>query len=168
MRISVIGLPGSGKSTLAENISRKFSIPHIHLDRFWFEAGGKTGAKDTPNLEVVRAHVRERALAAIQGESWVSDGLYGVIQNEIADRADTLIFLDISLPRRILNHFARIFDRKKRHAEVTLWQDVKFFSEIIRRTFSNKQKIRTITEKYKHKILILRSRKEIDAYLSAH
>lgn len=65
MRITVIGLPGSGKSTLANAISKKLSIPHIHLDRFWFEAGGRNGSHDTPNLAEVRAQVDQRAMAAL-------------------------------------------------------------------------------------------------------
>lgn len=98
MRITVIGLPGSGKSTLARAISKKLGIPHIHLDRFWFEAGGRKGPETTPNLAEVRAHVDARAREAIAAPAWVSDGFYNRLQSEIAERADTIMYLAISPP----------------------------------------------------------------------
>ena len=84
MRIDVVGLPASGKSTLASTLSRNLRIPHVQLDRFWFESGGRRGRHDTPNLEEVRAKVRERALIALGSDSWVSDGVYLYIQDVIA------------------------------------------------------------------------------------
>lgn len=55
MRITIIGLPGSGKSTLAQAIAEKLSIPHIQMDRFWFESGGRQSSRTTPNVENVRS-----------------------------------------------------------------------------------------------------------------
>src|SRR6185312_12755385 len=115
MRISIIGLPGSGKSTVARMIAERFSIPHIQIDRFWFEAGGRTGGHDTLDIEQVRALVREKTLAAIAAESWVSDGFYSRVQPEIAKRADAVVLLDIPLWRRLLNHAARTLQRNNRH-----------------------------------------------------
>ncbi len=165
MRISVIGLPGSGKSTLARAISEKLVVPHIHIDRFWFEAGGRANSASTPNLEFVRAQVKEKVIAATAESSWVSDGFYSRIQPQIAERADSIIFLDTPLFRRILNHTLRILHRNERHVEVSLWDDVKFFSEIIRRTFVIAPKINHLVAQYKDKVIILKSRKEIQRYL---
>ena len=165
MRITIIGLPGSGKSTLARTISAKLSIPHIHLDRFWFESGGKTSEFDTPNIERVRALVREKALNAIKTDSWVSDGFFSRIQPEIADRADKIIFLNIPLWVRLLSHAQRMLRRGARHKELNFWDDVKFFPEIIRRNFSRKPKYREFIEKYGHKMTTLRSWREIDNYV---
>jgi adenylate kinase family enzyme len=165
MRITIIGLPGSGKSTLASAISEKLHIPHIHIDRFWFESGGRQNSDNTPNLEQVRASMRDKTISAISGESWVSDGFYSQLQPEIAQRADVVIFLEVPLWRRLLNHTKRTIFRMHRHPELSFWDDIKFFSEVVRRTFTKKAKLENFLKKYKDKVVILKSRKELDEYV---
>lgn len=166
MRISIVGLPGSGKTYFAEAISKKLSIPHIHLDRFWFESGGRNGSYDTPNIEDVRAKVRARTLEAIRADSWVSDGVYLRVQTDVATRADAIIFLDIALWARLLNHAKRMFRPRTRHKELSLWDEITFFREIVRRTYSSGPKLRQFVEEHKNKVVTLRSRKEMQEYLS--
>jgi len=165
MRITIVGLPGSGKSTLAQKISKQKKIPHIHIDRFWLENGGGQNSRSTPNPEQVHACVRENVLKAIQADSWVSDGFYFKVQPEIADRANTVIFLDIPLWRRLLNHAERIISRKGRHQEVSFWGDLQFFFEMIGRDTTKAKKVADFKEKYYSKMVILKSRKEIEVYL---
>ncbi len=167
MRITILGLPGSGKSTLARKIATKLGIPYIHIDRFWLEAGGGHNSRTTPNPEKAHAHVREKVLGAIQAESWVSDGVYRLVQSEIADRADVVLFLDIPLWRRLLNHAERTMHRKHRHGEMTFLADLAFFPEIVSRDLRKKAKIRDLVESYKSKAIILRSRKEMSSYLES-
>lgn len=167
MRISVIGLPGSGKSTVARIISEKLSIPHVHIDRFWFQAGGRHGSHDTPNIEQVRAEVRRNTVDALNTGEWVSDGFYSRLQPEIANRADVVIYLDIPLWRRLFNHALRTVRRSQRHKELNTWDDVAFFPEIIRRTYTTVPKIREFISQYKSKVIILKSRKEINQYLAS-
>lgn len=165
MRITIIGLPGSGKSTLAHKIAEKKHIPHIHIDRFWLENGGGQNSRTTPNPELVHASVKEKVLKLIQQESWVSDGFYSNIQPEIAERADTIIFLDIPLWRRLLNHAGRIINSEKRHKELTFWGDLTFFFEMIGRESTKASKIKNFLEPYKIKTVVLKSHKEIEQYL---
>ncbi|NQV88362.1 MAG: AAA family ATPase [Parcubacteria group bacterium] len=166
MRITILGLPGSGKTTLAEKIAEKKQIPHIHIDRFWLENGGGVNSQTTPNPEQTHARVREKVLEAIQKESWVSDGFYSRIQPEIAERADIVIFLNIPLWRRMLNHTWRVINRSKRHEEVTFWRDLAFFLEMIGRESTKTLKINNFLKLYRSKTVILRSRREIDQYVA--
>ena len=166
MKITIIGLPGSGKSTLARMVAEKLSIPHIHIDRFWFEAGGRKGSYDTPEVEKVRAYVKEKVTAAISGNDWVSDGFYSRVQSTIASRADVIIFLDVPFWQRFLNHATRSFRRSERHAEVSMWDDLKFFPEIVRRGFSRGPKLRSLISQFKDKVVTLRSRREINEYVN--
>lgn len=165
MRIDIVGLPASGKSTLAKKISEKLSIPHIHLDRFWFENGGRQGRHDTPNIDAVKERVKEMAMEAAKAESWVSDGVYMNVQEEIAPLADVIVFLNIPLLERLFNHAHRAFFEPKRHAELSLREEITFFREIIRRERKNKPKLLKFVETHKHKVLILRSQKEAEEYL---
>jgi adenylate kinase family enzyme len=166
MRISIIGHPGSGKTTLATAISKKLSIPHIHLDRFWFESGGQTGAHDTKNLEEIRAFVRDSALRAIAADAWVSDGFYSRLQPFIAARADIVVFLDIPLWRRLAAHAGRTLRPGTRHPELSRWDDIKFFPEIVRRTHARKAKYRAFAAAYAGKVVTLRSWKQTDQFLA--
>lgn len=165
MRIDIVGPPASGKSMLAEAISKKLSIPHMQIDRFWFEAGGRQGSHDTPNIEEVRAHIRKKVLENIIADSWVSDGFYSRVQSEIAQRAEIILVLDIPLWKRLFNHARRITKPSTRHKELSAWQELTFFFEIIRRTFKNRGRLEQFISDYKNKVVVLKSYKEIDRYL---
>jgi adenylate kinase family enzyme len=168
MRISIIGHPGSGKSTLARKISEKLFIPHIQLDRFWFEAGGITvedGLASEEEHEAIRAQVRVKALAAIAGEAWVSDGFFSKLQPAIAERADTIVYLNISLMQRLWAHAKRIF-KPGRHPELTLGHELRFFSEIIRRTLKKGPIMQKFVDEHRDKVVEFRSWKAADEYVS--
>jgi adenylate kinase family enzyme len=88
-RISIVGTGGSGKTTLARNVAQRLQVPHIELDALnW-----------GPNWTPAPAEVlRERVEAAVSGESWVIEGGYSAVRNLIWRRADTVVWLDYSLP----------------------------------------------------------------------
>lgn len=166
MRISVIGLPASGKSALAKRISEKLDIPHIHLDRFWFDGGGlkvEDGIATPAEHEQTRAYVRTKVLEAVATESWVSDGFYGRVQTDISDRADKVVFLDIPLWQRLLGHAKRIF-KPGRHPELNWWREIRFFWEIIKRTYTKGPAMRAFVNERGDKILVIRSWKEADDF----
>ncbi|MFA6552474.1 MAG: hypothetical protein WCT19_03160 [Candidatus Paceibacterota bacterium] len=165
MRISIIGHSSSGKSTLARKISEKLNIPHIHIDRFWFESGGsKLKPNDKEGMERARAYIKEKVVDFIKQDSWVSDGWYSKVQPIISERADYIIFLDIPLYRRLFNHLQRIF-KTERHKELTRWDEFKFFYEIIYRTFAKGPKMRRFVSEHSDKVKIFRNYKEIEKYL---
>ncbi len=125
MHISIIGLPASGKSTLARRLSEKLSIPHIHLDEFWFGAGGhKLRGNDNIDREPIRKYVRDNAL----------------------------------------KHLKRTFHQRNRHPQISLWDDITFFLELIRRNFVTKPKLLKFVNDYRNKIMRFHSQKEIEKY----
>lgn len=166
MRISIMGHTASGKSTLAGKISKKLNIPHLHIDRYWFEyGGGKLKKSDKEEIEKVRALMKEKVVDFVKQDSWVSDGWYSRLQPIISEKADHVIFLDIPLYRRLFNHLLRIL-KEDRHKELTKWDDFKYFYEIIRRNFSSKNsKMKQFASSYSNKIKILRNYKEVKRYL---
>ncbi len=88
-RIAVIGTTGSGKTTLARELSTRLGIPHVELDALnW-----------GPHWTEVPIDVfRENIATALRGEVWVVDGNYGKVRELIWTRADTVVWLDFSLP----------------------------------------------------------------------
>jgi adenylate kinase family enzyme len=165
MRITILGLPGSGKSTLARKIADKFHVPYIHIDRFWLESGGGHNSSTTSNPEETHAQVRTKVLEAIQLESWVSDGVYPLIQVEIVKLAETIIFLDIPLWQRLWNHTKRTIRSVGRHDEMTFWNNIQFFLEMISADLNNRSKILNFLNGFQRRAITLQSEKEINEYL---
>lgn len=163
MRITIIGYSGGGKTTLAKKISTAFAIPHQQIDRIWFEAGGHK-AKSEEEKERVRKIIDEKTLNFTQQTDWVSDGFYSRVQSNMADLANYVVVIELPLWRRLLNHWLRISKKSDRHPEVTSWQDLLHSFEIVKRTFTFKKKLEGFKLKYKNKIVVLKSYKEIDEF----
>lgn len=88
-RIVVIGTTGSGKTTVASGLAGLLASPHVELDSlFW-----------GPNWTECPTEVfRDRVAEATSGDAWVVDGNYGKARDIIWSRADTVIWLDYTLP----------------------------------------------------------------------
>ncbi|MEK7510951.1 MAG: hypothetical protein AAB582_01830 [Patescibacteria group bacterium] len=166
MKITIIGPTGGGKSTLARRISQKFSIPHVELDRFWFESGGKLKQTDEERAHVAH-EIRNKITPLLLEDNWVCDGTYARIQPEIAKMADQVVLIDISFLERIGNHFTRLRTRADRHPEVTLLSDILYFGEIAKRQFTSQKKVQDLATAHADKLVRLRRRKEIDRYFQS-
>lgn len=112
-RVAVVGVSGSGKTSLARDLAARLDLPHIELDALhhgpnWAEAS----AKDL--LAAVEAALEGLA------EGWVVDGNYqGKIGDFVVHRADTVIWLDPSLPLIVSRLVRRTARRIARRTE--LW-----------------------------------------------
>src|SRR5579875_900375 len=88
-RIIVIGSSNAGKSTLAQRLAEHLDAEFIELDALYWEPGW-VGATD----EVFRERVRR----AIESDSWVMAGNYSRQRDISWPLADTVVWLDLSLP----------------------------------------------------------------------
>ncbi|MFT5849784.1 MAG: adenylate kinase family enzyme [Patiriisocius sp.] len=164
MKITIVGLGGSGKTTLAKKISAKLNIPHIQLDRIWFEAGGHM-AETESQKDIVRVEVKNQVQSTITQPSWVSDGFYSRVQPLITEQADQIILLDIPLYRRLANHLTRTLLQKDRHPEAGFWQDLLHTKTIIRRNKEGAKVMKEFKIVHQHHITILSNYLEIEKYL---
>ena len=107
-RIVVVGTTGSGKTTLAGELAQRLEVPHVELDALHWEPNWA----EAP-IEIFRARVAR----AVSGEAWVTDGNYSVVRDIVWSRADTIVWLDYSLPtilyRLTRRTFRRIFTREE-------------------------------------------------------
>ncbi len=107
-RIVVVGTTGSGKTTLAGELARRLEVPHVELDALHWEPGWTEAPTDL---------FRERVTRALSGEAWVTDGNYSAVRDIVWSRADTIVWLDYSLPtilyRLTRRTFRRIFTREE-------------------------------------------------------
>lgn len=84
-RILILGRTGSGKTTLARELAAALGVPHVELDALYF--GPDFATAPLPVL-------RQRTVAAIRGERWVTDGNKSAVRDLVWPRADTVIWLD--------------------------------------------------------------------------
>jgi adenylate kinase family enzyme len=99
MRIVVTGTSGAGKTTLARKIAARFAISHIELDAINWQSGWRDLVGQDP-AEFVR-----RVARAIEADSWVVDGNYGLARDTVWGRATHLVWLDYNRPvimRRVI------------------------------------------------------------------
>lgn len=97
-RIAVVGNSGSGKTSLAAAVSARLGCEHIELDSIHHLENW------TP---IDRQAMREIVTDRIRAESWVIDGNYGtLVQDLVFAAADTVVWLD--LPRwRVMSRVVR-------------------------------------------------------------
>ncbi len=111
MRIAITGPSGSGKTTLARELERTAGLRHVEIDAL----------HHGPNWESCGPVVlRERVLAAIEGDDWVTDSTYHtVLGNLISERADVLVWLDLPIPVVLWRLVRRTYVRNR--DKVKLW-----------------------------------------------
>jgi len=111
MRIAITGPSGSGKTTLAAELARTLGIRHVEIDAL----------HHGPNWESCGVDVlRERVLAATDGDGWVTDSTYHTMLGDlVSSRADVLVWLDLPIPLVVWRLLRRTHVRIR--DEVELW-----------------------------------------------
>ncbi len=165
MKIAVLGYSGSGKSTLARQLALIYDIPVLYLDKVhylpgWVERGG----------DEARGIVREFML---NNDSWVIDGNYtSFYQRERLGQADTIIYMRfprlvclLSVIRRYAKY--RNTTRESMASGCNEKLDVGFIWWILHkgRTGKVKRHYREALLFHKDKTVILKNRRQADAYL---
>ncbi len=104
-RIAVIGSPGSGKTWLARHMAQALDLPHVELDRHFWQRGW-VPAGDEAWLATVRRFAAEPA--------WVIDGNHERTLAERLERCDWLVFMDLSTASCLLGVVRRLIGWKVR------------------------------------------------------
>ncbi len=102
MRISIRGVSCSGKTSLAKRLSKELNIQHIELDELYWLPEWKA-RNLTEFLKLVSSQ--------LESESWVMDGNYSKVYNNLNPQYDYLIWLDYPFFKIMWRYFKRTFDR---------------------------------------------------------
>ncbi|QAS52610.1 topology modulation protein [Halobacillus litoralis] len=167
-RIMVLGVSsGVGKSTFAKELGRLLDIEVYHLDRFYWEPGWKEAA-----LEDFRARQQE----VIQEKAWIIEGNYSNTYDIRADKADTIIYLELPLHVCLFRVFKRRFTyRGKTRADMGEGCEEKLdadFLKFIWKTYHpRKGKMQQRFQEFQNigqqkDVIQLKSKKEIDTFLA--
>lgn len=91
-RVMIVGGSGSGKSTLARALGDLTGLPVHHMDRIHWMSGWQ--ARPTEDRLPM-------ALEVENGEAWIFEGGFSKTYDHRASRADTLIWIDLSVGLRM-------------------------------------------------------------------
>lgn len=111
-RINVVGTTGSGKSTVSRRLAALLRMPHLEMDRMFWQPGWR----QTPEPKFLAA-----VTDAVSAERWVLDGNYGKTIPVKWARADVVLWLDYGFVATFTQLLKRTLQRAWTGHE--LWPD---------------------------------------------
>ena len=167
--ISIIGTTGSGKSTLAKSLSARLGLPHTELDDLYWLPEWR---------ERDKGEFRELVDQATAAPAWVIDGGYSEVRDLAWGRADTLIWLDQSLPRTAMQLIGRTYVRNAHNVpccngNVESWRRSLGRESIVRFLFKTYRRNRRLFPEALRQygdgktVIVLRTPAEIQAWLGS-
>ncbi len=157
MKIAVLGYAGSGKTYMSDYIAQKKNIPVLHLDDIKWDKEWKS-IDDSAVLPVVADFMNN--------DNWIIDGYYKyLLIDERLEAADKIIILQ--LPR--LTCFYRAIKRSKVRKAMGYVNDMNsWFVKFLLFGCRDKERrnfYKEIAGEYKSKILILKTKRQVDEFL---
>lgn len=161
-RILIIGCSCSGKSTMASRLGEKLEIPVIHLDQLWWKPGWE---------HVTREEFDSRLHLAMNMDKWIMDGNYDRTLPQRLEKCDTVLYLDFGrweclwgMVRRVLGSYGKV------RPDMAPGCPERFDREFVKWIWNFNKTHREQNYQYlgqaKHaKIVVLKNRKEVDAFL---
>jgi adenylate kinase family enzyme len=165
MRITLTGASGNGKTSLARELARVAGLRHVETDAL----------HHGPNWESCGPDVlRERVLAATEGDGWVVDSAYhSMIGYTAPDRSDLVVWLDLPFGVVMWRLLRRTWVRRRDRVELWNgnyetggWESVRYLIwPAVTTVFANR---RVLPQRYaRHNLVRLRSRDEVLAFVQS-
>lgn len=161
-RVIVIGCGGAGKSTFSRNLSDKLDIPVYHLDKLFWNRGWISTPQDEFDNKIQELANRDK---------WIIDGNYIRTFDMRAERADTIIF--INMPTYVC--FYRVIKRRVMYKDKSRPDmaegcpegiDFEFFKWVLTYNKKIRPGILEKLKKYKDKnVIIFNSKKEVKDFI---
>lgn len=165
MKIHIIGCSGSGKTYLAKKLSDKYHISHFDLDDIqWDNYTDSYGVKRSLEEKV------ELLQKICTNKEWIMEGVYYSWVQQSFEEADVIYVLDMPLflcKIRIIWRFVK----RKIHMEKGKRESLKSLYHLLKWTNvfqkKNRQEIKNIMEKYREKVVYLKSSKDVKKIIKA-
>lgn len=164
MKILVMGFSGSGKSTLAKYLGEKYKLPVLHFDYIFWLPGWKPRSRE--EMQAMAARFMD------SHTSWVIDGNYTKTEYkrrlDEADRIVLLCFNRFSCLYRVWKRYRKYRGRTRQDMGNGCMEklDGEFIWWVLfkGRTGERKKEFRTVMEKYKEKVTVIRNQKQLNQY----
>jgi adenylate kinase family enzyme len=165
MKIAIIGCPGSGKSTLAKKMQELLRLPLHHLDQYFW----KPGWQRPDRQEFAQVHH-----ALCNQDAWIIEGMATRHFDYRAEKADIIIFLDVSLWRCLYRIFKRACTGYGQLRDTSApgcperMPDREFISYVLSFNRKHKPMIQALCKQYQatKKIFIVRNNRELHDLLA--
>ena len=157
MKISIMGYSGSGKTYLSKLLEKELSVSVLHLDEVKFDK------EWNPYDNEVVLH---KVVEYLKKDDWIIDGVYDYLCIEERLCQSDLIIL-LLLPR--IPCFYRAIMRKKEREAQGYKHDINawfiWFLLFGGRTKERRRLFSDIAEQYKDKVVVLKSKKDVDRFI---
>jgi len=165
-RIAIAGVSGSGKTTLAKRVSELFALPYVEIDSLYHGPAWQPRNEFVSDVE-----------SFIAQDSWVIEWQYASVRDQIVQRADTILWLDLPTPLTLYQLTRRTLHRRLWHVpmwngnyEGPLWR---FFTDAdhiirwgIRTRNKHRQRLPAVEAHWPHvHIVRLTSRRDRDRWI---
>ena len=157
MKIAILGYAGSGKTYLSDYLSKKKNIPVLHLDDIKWDKEWKP-IDDSVVLPKVADFMAK--------EDWIIDGYYTyLLIDERLKKADKIVLLQLPRATCFWRAVKRTKSRKQDgYANDMNWWFVKF-TLFGCRNKERRSYYAEITEKYKNKTVVLKTKSQVEEFM---
>lgn len=166
-RVAVAGTSGTGKTTLARSIGARLGLPMTEIDALFHGPGWQPRASFESDVEAV-----------VSGPEWVIEWQYRIVRGRIADRADTLVWLDLPVRVTMWRVVRRTVVRRLRRTELwngntepPLWTFLTDHDHIVRWAWAHRHTLRgripeVAADRPGLHVVRLRSQREVDRWMA--
>lgn len=159
-RIAIIGNSGAGKSHLARALAQRLHLPVIDLDDIFWLDRSYTAKRSGQEIRAALDGIREQ-------DRWIVEGVYGSMVERLLDRADTLIWLALS----VSDCSQSLLEREAAQCPAPTPTQAKSFASLMAYATTYDQRTDDISraghqrllEGFAGRKLVLRNRAEVDA-----
>lgn len=154
----IFGIVASGKTTLARKLSSEYNIPYYEGDciAWGFPWEERYKRSDTEQKSII-INIDKKG-------DWIIEGTYRESQKCLFDMADTIIFLDTPLRIRQYRIVSRFIKQKLGIEKCNYKPTFQMFRAMFKWTYDferNKNKYEDMLLSYKHKLIRIKSDKEL-------
>ena len=162
-RVVILGPGGAGKTTVANELAERTGLPLVYLDRIFWRKSWAPAPRDEAERELAEA---------VEHERWILDGNFLASPCGRFERADTVVFLDLSRRLclwRVLSRCVR--DRSRSRADLPASEgfDLELLRWIWRYSRVDRPRVLELLEGLPEQVRVhrLRTRAEVRVFLES-
>ncbi|WP_437438798.1 AAA family ATPase [Bacillus rhizoplanae] len=161
-KIHIIGSVGSGKTTLARTLSSQLHILYYELDNVVWRRSKNGDIRNTPEER------DEQLNDIVSSNAWIVEGAHHKWVSQSFRHADMIIFLDVSLSKRIYRITKRFILQLLRLEKANYKPNFKMFLKMFKWTNDFERESRAeilyMLSQYNDKLFVLKDNGEDDIY----